>query len=86
VGVKSGHHYIKININPAGSYVPEPKDGFEFSCSRKGKNNEIVNILLYAFKNGGKIIINIKDTRNKEKTINAEFEIGEQKNLFAKII
>lgn len=86
IATRSANGELKLRVNPAGSYVPEPKDGFEFSCSRRGKKNAIVDLIRKTSKNGGKIIVNIVNPKNPSKCINAEFAVGEDKSLFEKLL
>lgn len=86
ISTRSAYGELRLRVNPAGSYVPDPKDGFEFSCSRRGKKNAIIDLIRKTSKNGGKIIVNIVDSKNPSKSINAEFAVGEWKSLFEKLL
>lgn len=76
----------RFAFGPAGGYVSNPKDGFNFSAYRTGQSNPLLNLIKSASCGQGQLGLSIRDFKNPAIVLRASYNLAGSEHVFAQLL
>ena len=76
----------RFSFCPAGGYVSQPKDGFNFSALRTGPSNPLLNLVRSASQGKGQLSVRLRDFKNPGVFMQATYDLAGSEQAFTQFL